>query len=134
MSDSVRETGTKLTIQFNDQGLVAGIVQDIDTGAVLMLGWMNKESLDLTLATKKATFYSRSRKKIWVKGESSGHIQEVVEVRVDCDQDAVLLRCKSKGPCCHVGYQTCFYRSCGDDEQLQFVEDQVYDPASVYKQ
>ena len=97
-----------------------------------MMGWMNQAALDQTLSTRKATFYSRSRKKMWVKGESSGHVQEVVEARVDCDQDAVLLRCNSKGPCCHVGYQTCFYRACDGDEKLKFVEEKVYDPKSVY--
>ena len=77
-----RETGNTLDVQFNAQGLVPAIVQDIDSGQVLMMGWMNAEAVAATISTKKATFFSRSRNKIWVKGESSGHMQEVVELRV----------------------------------------------------
>src|SRR5262245_11065578 len=102
MSDAARETGTKLDVKFNDQGLVPAIVQDVQTHQILMMGWMNAAALAQTLETRKATFYSRSRNKMWVKGEESGHIQEVVEARVDCDQDVVLLLCKSHGPACHV--------------------------------
>ena len=135
MSDTAthRETGNRLDVRFNDQGLVPAIVQDHESGAVLMMGWMNAQALAQTLETKLATFYSRSRNKIWVKGESSGHTQEVVEARVDCDQDTVLLRCRSHGPCCHVGYQTCFYRAHRGGEQLDFVEERVFDPQDVYK-
>lgn len=133
MSDPGRETGNKLEIKFNDQGLVPAIVQDADTGQVLMMGWMNQAALQQTLATGKATFYSRSRNKMWVKGESSGHVQEVVEARVDCDQDTVLLRCKSHGPACHVGYRTCFYRAADADGELTFVEEKTFDPDAVYK-
>ncbi len=135
MSDAARETGTILDVKFDDKGLVPAIVQDIASGTILMVGWMNHAALEQTLRTRKATFYSRSRNKMWVKGEESGHIQEVVEARVDCDQDVVLLRCKSHGPCCHVGYQSCFYRSVtlADVTQLQFVEKPVFDPKAVYK-
>ncbi len=135
MSDVVRETGTVLDVKFDDKGLVPAIVQDIDTGTILMVGWMNQAALEQTLRTRKATFYSRSRNKMWVKGEESGHIQEVIEARVDCDQDVVLLRCKSHGPCCHVGYQSCFYRAVtlAETTQLQFVEKPVFDPKAVYK-
>lgn len=133
------ETGSALRVKFNDAGLVPAIVQDVETGEVLMMGWMNDAALRQTLATGLATFYSRSRDKMWVKGESSGHTQEVVEVRVDCDQDTLLLRCKSHGPCCHVGYRSCFYRSVegegegdGDSSQLRFVEQKAYDPEAVY--
>ena len=133
MSESERETGRWLDLKFDDHGLVAAIVQDVDTGRVLMLGWMNEEALSQTLKTRKATFFSRSRDKIWVKGESSGRIQEVVEARIDCDQDAVLLRCRPHGPACHVGYETCFYRAVGDGDKLEFVEDCVFDPEKVYQ-
>lgn len=133
MSDHDRELGTKLDVKFNDQGLVAAIVQDAATGQVLMMGWMNDAALKQTLATKKATFYSRSRNKMWVKGEESGHVQEVLDARVDCDQDVVLLRCKSHGPACHVGYQTCFYRSADASGNLKVVEQRVFDPAKVYR-
>jgi len=129
-----RETGDTLNIKFNEQGLVPAIVQDVDTGAVLMMGWMNDQAVRATLSSGKATFYSRSRNKIWVKGEISGHTQEVVEFRVDCDQDTILLRCKSHGPCCHMGYQTCFYRANGKgSDKLKWVEEKVFDPESVYR-
>jgi phosphoribosyl-AMP cyclohydrolase len=132
MADTARETAARLDIRFNEQGLVPAIVQDHQTGAVLMVGWMNDAALRQTLQTRKATFFSRSRNKMWVKGESSGHVQEVVEARVDCDQDVVLLRCRSHGPCCHVGYQTCFYRTADAEGQLSVVEPKVFDPGKVY--
>ncbi len=133
MSDANIEMGNSMDVKFDAQGLVPAIVQDFQTGQVLMMGWMNRAALDQTLATRKATFYSRSRKKMWVKGEESGHIQEVLEARVDCDQDVVLLRCKSHGPACHVGFHTCFYRSTEDGKSLTFVEKQVFNPQAVYK-
>jgi phosphoribosyl-AMP cyclohydrolase len=132
MSDPNRETGSTLDIKFNDQGLVPAIVQDHATGEILMMGWMNQAALEQTIKTKLATFYSRSRDKIWVKGESSGNTQEVLEARVDCDQDVVLLKCKSNGPCCHVGYNSCFYRKILDAETLETVEEKAYDPEKVY--
>lgn len=132
MSDPSRETGNALDVKFDDRGLVPAIVQDADSGEVLMVGWMNQAALHQTLETKKATFFSRSRNKMWVKGESSGNVQEVVEARVDCDQDVVLLRCKSHGPCCHVGYRSCFYRAIDGEGTLKFVEEKVYDPEAVY--
>ena len=98
-----------------------------------MVAWMNEEALAGTLEKGKAMFYSRSRGKIWVKGESSGHVQRVVEVRVDCDQDVVLVRVKSDGPACHVGYQSCFYRAVESMEgDMKFVEEKVFDPDEVY--
>ncbi len=133
MGDSTRETTDKLDIKFDDKGLVPAIVQDIDTGEILMMAWMNEAALKQTLEVKKATFYSRSRDKMWIKGESSGHVQEVVEVRVDCDQDLVLLKCKSHGPCCHVGYNSCFYRKADADGNLTLVAEKVFDPEKVYK-
>lgn len=133
MGDTARETTNQLDIKFDEKGLVPAIVQDIDTGEVLMMAWMNEAALKQTLEMKKATFYSRSRDKMWIKGESSGHVQEVVEARVDCDQDLVLLKCKSHGPCCHVGYNSCFYRRADADGTLTVVEEKVFDPAKVYK-
>ena len=133
MGDTARETTDKLDIKYDDKGLVPAIVQDINTGEVLMMAWMNEAALKQTLEVKKATFYSRSRDKMWIKGESSGHVQEVVEVRVDCDQDLVLLKCKSHGPCCHVGYNSCFYRKADADGSLTIVEEKVFDPNEVYK-
>jgi len=131
MTKDTIETTAAARVRFNDDGLVPAIVQDVDSGQVLMMAWMNAESLDLTVSTGKATFYSRSRGKVWVKGESSGHVQQVVDVRVDCDQDTVLVRCRCGGPACHAGYQTCFYRAI-DAGSLAFVEDRVFDPEQVY--
>ena len=133
MAEPDRETGDQLQLKLNEQGLVPAIVQDADTGAVLMMAWMNEDALQQTLQNLKATFYSRSRDKTWVKGESSGHVMEVLDARVDCDQDTVLLRCKAHGPACHVGYQSCFYRSADDSGRLSFVEEKVFDPDAVYK-
>lgn len=91
-----------------DQGLVAAVAQDAATGAVLMLAWMNDEALARTLATRRATYFSRSRNRLWVKGETSGHVQQVREVRLDCDGDTVLLTVQQTGPACHTGTDTCF--------------------------
>jgi phosphoribosyl-AMP cyclohydrolase len=134
MGDLALEVGTQPMVKFNEQGLVPAIVQDADSGAVLMMAWMNDAALKATLSTGKATFFSRSRNKIWVKGESSGHVQQVIEARTDCDQDTVLLRVRSHGPACHAGYPSCFYRAwdVGGDA-LKFVEEKVFDPKAVYK-
>ncbi len=104
--DDTRELRPK----FDASGLVAAIAQDAETGEVLMLAWMNAEALARTLETGRATYWSRSRGEIWMKGETSGHTQEVVEVRVDCDQDAVLLKVRQTGGACHTGRESCFYR------------------------
>ena len=133
MANPKLETSGRLDVQFNDNGLVPAIVQDASGGQVLMVGWMNEQALEQTLRTRRVTFYSRSRKKIWVKGESSGHAQEVIEARVDCDQDVILLRCKSHGPCCHVGYQSCFYRTVTPSKDLEITEPKVFDPNQVYE-
>ncbi len=112
------ETTTALTPRYDANGLIAAIAQDHATGEVLMLAWMNAEALQLTLGTGQATYWSRSRNKIWLKGEESGHTQRVVEVRIDCDQDAVLLRVEQSGPACHTGARSCFYRTIGADGVL----------------
>ncbi|MBK5244012.1 MAG: bifunctional phosphoribosyl-AMP cyclohydrolase/phosphoribosyl-ATP diphosphatase HisIE [Eubacteriaceae bacterium] len=98
-------------IKYNEAGLVPAIVQDYKTRQVLMMAWMNKEALTLTLDTKKATFYSRSRQSLWIKGESSGNTQSVVTVDYDCDGDTLLLQVIPAGPACHTGNTTCFYRN-----------------------
>lgn len=92
----------------NADGLIAAVVQDATTGDVLMQAWMNDEALALTLATRKGTYWSRSRQQLWVKGETSGHTQEVVEARLDCDGDTVLLKVNQIGAACHTGTTTCF--------------------------
>ena len=92
----------------NSQGLVPAVVQQHDTGEVLMLGWMDDEALHRTLTTGRSTFWSRSRQEYWVKGETSGHRQHVVEVRLDCDGDTLLVKVDQEGPACHTGARTCF--------------------------
>ena len=97
-------------VKFDTNGLVPAIVQDAETDQVLTLAYMNAESLQLTLETKETHFWSRSRKELWHKGATSGNIQKVVEVRVDCDADSLLIRVQPAGPACHTGEQSCFYR------------------------
>jgi phosphoribosyl-AMP cyclohydrolase len=113
-------------------GLVPAIVQDHDTGEVLMLAYMNQEAWNRTLATGRAHFWSRSRQKLWCKGETSGHIQEIREVFVDCDLDTVLLKVHQVGgAACHEGYRSCFYRKVEGGE-LKVVDARVFDPLEVY--
>ena len=106
------ERGAVLAPRFDAAGLIAAVTTHAETGEVLMLAWMNAEALRLTLATREAHYYSRSRQALWKKGETSGQVQAVVEVRVDCDQDAVLLKVipGGDGGACHVGFRSCFYR------------------------
>lgn len=98
-------------LAFNDQGLIPCIVQDAMSGDVLMMAWMNAESLQRTLDEKTTWFWSRSRQELWHKGETSGNTQELVELRYDCDGDALLARVHPAGPACHTGNETCFYRT-----------------------
>lgn len=113
LQSSAQDEAPELRPNFDANGLIAAIVQDAETGEVLMLAWMNAEALRLTLETRRATYWSRSRGALWVKGETSGHIQDVLEVRVDCDQDAVLLKVRQSGGACHTGRNSCFYRIAG---------------------
>lgn len=114
-------------------GLISAIAQDADTGEVLMIAWMNKEAFEETRNTGRAVYFSRSRNKLWRKGEESGNVQEVKEIFVDCDADAVLLKVKQiGGAACHEGYKSCFFRKLdGDDVQVQ--GERVFDPKEVYK-
>lgn len=102
---------SELRPNFNADGLIAAIAQDVDTGEVLMLAWMNAEALKATVTSGKVTYWSRSRRELWVKGETSGNTQEVVDIIIDCDQDAVLVKVRQKGGACHTGRKSCFYRS-----------------------
>ncbi len=114
-------------------GLLPAIVQDAATGEVLMLGYMNRPALDATLETGNTTFFSRSRNKVWVKGESSGHTLRVREVLVDCDGDTILVKAEPKGPgVCHEGFRSCFYRKLQEGGSLAQVGARVFDPAAVY--
>ena len=98
-------------IKFDPNGLIPAIVQDAETGEVLMLAYMNQDSLQLTLDKKETHFWSRSRKELWHKGATSGNIQRVIEIRLDCDGDTLLIRVQPAGPACHTGNRTCFYRA-----------------------
>lgn len=118
-------------IKFDANGLVPAIAQDAETGEVLMLAWMNREALERTLAEGRATYWSRSRRKLWTKGETSGNVQEVVEVRIDCDEDTVLLRVRQKGGACHKGYRSCFYRHVENDK-LVIDREKVFDNDAAY--
>lgn len=120
-----------MEFKFQD-GLIPAIIQEKRTGKVLMLGYMNAEAYQRTLATGYVTFYSRSRQKLWTKGETSGHRLRVREIRVDCDQDALLLQADLTGPgCCHLGYQSCFFRKLTPDG-VEIIATQEFDPAEVY--
>ena len=110
LSPAEQDETSELRPKFNADGLIAAIAQDAGSGEVLMLAWMNSDALAATLETRRATYWSRSRRELWVKGEASGNTQEVVEMRVDCDQDAVLLKVRQSGRACHTGRASCFYR------------------------
>src|SRR5689334_12287265 len=113
-------------------GLITAVIQDHASGRVLMVGYMNEEAFRLTVETGFATFYSRSRKKLWLKGESSGHRLAVKEISADCDGDAVLVKVDAVGPgVCHEGYESCFFRSLRDGE-WQVTDTRTYDPGAVY--
>ena len=114
-------------------GLLPAVVQDVDSGDVLMVGFMNKEAWENTLATGLATFFSRSRRELWVKGKTSGNIQKVKEIRIDCDDDTVLLKVEQVGgAACHKGFKSCFYRKIDGDRAVT-VGQPVFDPEEVYK-
>ncbi len=114
-------------------GLLPVVIQDAASGEVLMLGFMNDEAFRETLTTGEAVFYSRSRQKLWRKGEQSGHRLRVRELRVDCDADTLLLRVEASGPgVCHEGYRSCFFRRLGGDGSAEVVAERVFDPATVY--
>lgn len=115
-------------------GLLPVIVQQVGTGEVLMLAYMNREAYDQTLATGQAVYYSRSRGRLWRKGESSGHVQRVQRVRLDCDRDTLLLEVEQVGgAACHTGYKSCFYREV-TAEGLEVIGERVFDPKEVYNQ
>jgi phosphoribosyl-AMP cyclohydrolase len=115
LSGSSQDETIELRPKFDVDGLIAAIAQDADTGEVLMLAWMNAEALQLTIDTGRAVYWSRSRKALWRKGDTSGHEQHVDEIRVDCDQDAVLLKVRQTGAACHTGRRSCFYRIAGPE-------------------
>ena len=114
-------------------GLVPAVVQDYETGEVLMLAYMNKQAWEETLTTGMATYFSRSRQELWVKGKTSGNFQVVKEIRIDCDDDSVLLRVEQLGgAACHTGHKSCFYKKV-EDESIKVIGTPVFDPEEVYK-
>lgn len=117
-----------LEVEFGDDGLVPAVAQDADTGEVLMLAYVDEEALERTLESGEAYYYSRSRDELWHKGESSGHTQEIEEVRVDCDADTLLYRVQQEGGACHTGHRSCFYRTIEGEN----IGEQVFDPDEVY--
>jgi phosphoribosyl-AMP cyclohydrolase len=123
-----------VTLDFEkNKGLIPAIAQDCNTGEVLMLAYMNQASFNETLASGKATYFSRSRQSLWKKGETSGHVQQVKEIRVDCDSDTILLKVEQVGgAACHKGYKSCFFKRIENNE-LKVVEKRVFDPDMVYK-
>jgi len=138
------ELGKTLQPKFGPDGLIPCITQDVATGQVLMFAFMNAESLAHTLTTKKATYWSRSRSKLWIKGEESGNVQWVKELYTDCDQDVLLIKVEQTGSAnasCHNGYKSCFYRklddldaaAAGTSYQLDYTSERLFDPAVVYK-
>jgi phosphoribosyl-AMP cyclohydrolase len=119
-------------IKWNSDGLVPAIAEDVDTGVNLMVAWMNRDALRETVETKRAVYWSRSRQKIWRKGEESGHQQVVEQVRLDCDADVILLKVTQKGGiACHTGRRSCFYRVYNDGE-WQSVDPVLKDPVDIY--
>ena len=112
-------------VKFDDKGLVCVVIQHAETGQVLMVGYMNAEALARTLQERRVWFWSRSRQELWLKGETSGHFLDVEELRVDCDGDALVVRCAPQGPTCHTNETSCFYRTVGRDGAVALAGDGV---------
>lgn len=120
-------------LKFNSDGLIPAIIQEHSSGLVLMMALMNRESLNQTLGTGKTVFWSRSRQKFWMKGESSGHTQTVKSIAFDCDGDALLIQVDQVGPACHEGYRSCFYRAVeADGQAVRVGEERMATPAQIY--
>ena len=109
------------TLTYDAQGLIPAIAQDRATGDVLMLAWMNRQAVERTLATGRVTYWSRSRQDFWVKGETSGHVQRLIEMRLDCDRDALVLMVEQTGPACHTNRRTCFYTVIRGGEEVELM-------------
>ena len=124
------EEGLEFIPKFGDNGLIPAIAQDAKTDQILMVAYMNRAALDLTIQTGYATYFSRARQKLWKKGEQSGHFQKVKQILVDCDQDCLVLKVSVDAGQCHVGYQSCFYRALkkGTNKGLKFIAEKLYDP------
>ena len=122
-------------LKFDPDGLIPAIAQEASSGEILMMAWMNKASLQASIETKRATYWSRSRKKLWTKGEESGNFQEIRSIHIDCDSDVVLLKVSQiGGAACHTGHRTCFYREVVDGgDNLKEFGDILFDPRETYK-
>ena len=119
-------------IQFNDKGLVPVVTQDFSSNEILMMAWMNKEALSLSVKTKKAVYFSRSREKLWFKGEESGNTQQIIEIFTDCDQDVILLKVNQKGGiACHTGRANCFFNKLENDRWIS-ISEVIKDPKEIY--
>lgn len=109
-------------LKYDEKGLIPAIAQDAENGEVLMLAWMNAEAVERTLQSGRVTYWSRSRQSFWVKGESSGHVQELVDFRFDCDRDCLLVTVKQTGPACHTNRRSCFYTAVRDGEEVELMK------------
>ena len=109
------------TLRFDEKGLIPAIAQDSETGEILMMAWMNSDAVSRTLESGRVTYWSRSRQSFWVKGETSGHVQELVDLRVDCDRDCLLVQVRQTGPACHTNRRSCFYTSVTGDEEVELM-------------
>ena len=109
-------------LSYDEKGLIPAIAQEAGTGEVLMMAWMNAEAVARTLETGRVTYWSRSRQSFWIKGESSGHVQELVDLRFDCDADCLLLQVRQTGPACHTNRRNCFYRAVRDGEVVELLQ------------
>lgn len=109
------------TLKYNEAGLIPAIAQDVENGDVLMMAWMNAEAVARTLDTGRVTYWSRSRQSFWIKGESSGHVQELVDFRLDCDRDCLLVTVRQTGPACHTHRRSCFYTAVRDGDEVELM-------------
>ena len=121
-------------LKFNEEGLIPAIVQEESTGQVVMMAWMNKASLISTIETGKTHFWSRSRQKYWMKGESSGHTQQVKSIAFDCDGDTLLIQAEQLGAACHEGYKSCFFRAINQVGDFDITEERLVNPDEIYNQ
>jgi len=129
------EESAEFIPKFDDNGLIPVVAQDSQTGQILMVAYMNRQALELTIQTGYATYFSRSRQKLWKKGEQSGHVQKVEQILVDCDQDCLILKVAVDAGQCHVGYRSCFYRALkkNTNKKLEFIADKVFNPQKTYR-
>ena len=132
------EEGLEFIPKFDENGLIPAVAQDTETSQILMVAFMNRQALELTIQTGYATYFSRSRQKLWKKGQESGHVQKVQQILVDCDQDCLVLKVivpPGQTGQCHVGYQSCFYRALkkGSSKELKLIAEKVYNPKETYK-